>query len=152
MNSGDTSGNGHSTFPQISSDGNGHVYVAWKDRRNGSNDIYFNYFFVDGIVNVNDSVAVHPIAGTHQWSSDTTDCPDGFVGKFSFDVEIKSRSDKPLSDLAIQIVALTGGNVLMVADGESGNGGTTLTVRKRVAIQMENWGRESLWWYRLTSV
>ncbi|GJQ59530.1 MAG: tandem-95 repeat protein [Candidatus Scalindua sp. AMX11] len=39
--------------PEISSDKNGHAYVVWLERGNdGGTDVYFNYFFVDGIVNV----------------------------------------------------------------------------------------------------
>jgi PKD repeat protein len=39
----DASGANDSTVPQIACDDNGHVYVVWKDLRNGSPDIYFNY-------------------------------------------------------------------------------------------------------------
>ena len=39
----DTPGAGASTWPSITSDNTGHVYVAWREYRNGSGDIYFNY-------------------------------------------------------------------------------------------------------------
>lgn len=39
----DTPGASHSQSPQIACDDSGHVYVVWKDTRNGSSDIYFNY-------------------------------------------------------------------------------------------------------------
>ena len=39
----DAPGAGDSTSPQVVCDDNGHVYVVWKDTRNGSPDIYFNY-------------------------------------------------------------------------------------------------------------
>jgi len=40
----DTPGNAFSNYPQISSDTNGHVYVAWSDFRNGGGaNVYFNY-------------------------------------------------------------------------------------------------------------
>lgn len=38
----DSAGTGYSEEPRITSDDSGHVYVAWKDNRNGNNDIYFN--------------------------------------------------------------------------------------------------------------
>ena len=36
-------GFGNASYPQIATDGNGHIYVVWEDTRNGSSDIYFNY-------------------------------------------------------------------------------------------------------------
>ena len=44
LDTGDTAGANHSTYPQISSSGD-NVYVVWEDRRNAtySPDIYFNY-------------------------------------------------------------------------------------------------------------
>ncbi|MCP4278129.1 MAG: DUF5011 domain-containing protein, partial [Gammaproteobacteria bacterium] len=44
LDTGDAPGASTSSDPQISSDGNGNVYVAWDDRRNGNSDIYFNSF------------------------------------------------------------------------------------------------------------
>jgi PKD repeat protein/nitrous oxidase accessory protein NosD len=40
---------GNVSYPQITTDGNGHVYVVWEDTRNGSSDIYFNYSFDFGL-------------------------------------------------------------------------------------------------------
>jgi chitodextrinase len=39
----DTLGAGESWWPVITSDNSGHVYVTWRDKRNGKGDIYFNY-------------------------------------------------------------------------------------------------------------
>ncbi len=39
----DTPGAGKSWWPMITSDNSGHVYVTWRDDRNGKGDIYFNY-------------------------------------------------------------------------------------------------------------
>ena len=39
----DTQGAAKSWWPKVSSDNTGHVYVVWKDGRDGSWDIYFNY-------------------------------------------------------------------------------------------------------------
>ena len=65
LDTGDDPGAHDSSFPQISNDGNGHVYVVWKDERNANfnntgsaispyNTIYFNYFSVDEIITDND--------------------------------------------------------------------------------------------------
>jgi len=99
--------------------------VTWHDERNtlvrfGHSSIYFNYFFVDGLVNLNDSVNVHPIESTYSTTSEITDCPDGFVGKFRFDVEIENKSNGLLSDLVIQVAKLTDRNLLKVAEGVPG--------------------------------
>ncbi len=136
LDTGDAPGAHRSTYPQISSDDNGHVYVTWQDERNSQsgsqyNTIYFNYFFVEGVVNLNDSVKVHPIESTFHVDSDTTGCPDGFVGRFMFDGEIANRSDQLFTDLVIQVGELTRGNLLKVAEGELGGEGTTLTLPER---------------------
>ena len=133
LETGDRRGANRSDGPQISSDSHGHVYVVWQDSRNANNlfnSIYFNYIFIDEIVTVNDLVSVQPVTSTYNWSPDTTDCPDRFVGKFSFDIEIKNTSDESLSDLLINVVELTGENLLMVAKGEFGSEGATMTVLK----------------------
>ncbi|MEW6599519.1 MAG: exo-alpha-sialidase, partial [Nitrospirota bacterium] len=39
----DTAGSANSVSPKVSTDANGHVYVAWQDVRSGTGDIYFNY-------------------------------------------------------------------------------------------------------------
>ncbi|MEM7828581.1 MAG: hypothetical protein QW561_04500 [Candidatus Aenigmatarchaeota archaeon] len=33
-------GSGNSSYPQIATDGKGHIYAVWEDTRNGSSDIY----------------------------------------------------------------------------------------------------------------
>jgi len=132
----DTPGTNSSFDPQLSNDNNGNVYVIWNDKRNAqddsrfslSNSIYFNNFFIDKIVEVNNFVNVNPITSTYHQTSDTTDCPDGFVGKFGFDVEIKNTSNVLLSDLEIKIVELTGGNVLRIAEGDPGSEGATMAI------------------------
>jgi len=119
-----------SYYPQFCSAGNEHLYVAWNYNPDTHSGIHFNYFFIDKIINVNDFVKVNPITSTYHQTSDTTGCPDGFVGKFSFDVEIKNTSNEQLSDLEIKIIELTGGNVLIVAEGEPGGEGTTMAIPK----------------------
>ncbi len=48
LDTGDAAGASESWYPEISSDGSGHVYVTWEDYRNGMSDIYFNYSSDDG--------------------------------------------------------------------------------------------------------
>ncbi len=131
LDTGDLPGANHSHYPQLSSDNNGYVYVVWDDMRIKDSTIHFNYLVVDGLANLNDSVKVNPIESTYQWTSDTTGCPADFVGQFRFDVEIENTSDGPLTDLVIQVVELTGGNRLNIAEVESGNEETKLIIPKR---------------------
>ncbi len=131
LDTGDEPGANISYSPLITSDGKRHAYVIWRDRRNaqyGYNTIYFNYFFVDEIINLNDSVSVNSIESSYYWTLDTTVCPNGFVGKFGFDVEIKNRSYELLSDLVVQVKELTGENIVLIEDGGSGSEGSTITI------------------------
>ncbi len=43
LDTGDSVGAEDSSAPIVNNDSNGHVYVTWEDRRNGDEDIYFNY-------------------------------------------------------------------------------------------------------------
>lgn len=74
------------------------------------------------------------IKTSYKTLSDTTGCPSGFVGKFSFDARLTNKSDNPshpsLSDLIVEVKTLTNGNLLQNADGGPGGVGATLTVPK----------------------
>ncbi|MFQ5713407.1 MAG: fibronectin type III domain-containing protein [Candidatus Scalinduaceae bacterium] len=48
LDTGDSAGTSDSWYPEISSDGKGHVYVTWEDYRDVMSDIYFNYSSDDG--------------------------------------------------------------------------------------------------------
>ena len=89
------------------------------------------YLFVlkkaDRVV-VNDHVFYNPIISTFTFSRDTTGCPESFIGVFSFDAELVNTSNKLLSDLAVQVDTLTGGNLLKNADEEIGEKGALLTI------------------------
>jgi hypothetical protein len=78
---------------------------------------------------INDFVTFEPIKSTFKTTPDTTSCPSGFVGKFSFDARLTNKNTSPpLSDLTVQVAELTNGNLLQNADGGPGGVGTTLTV------------------------
>jgi hypothetical protein len=80
---------------------------------------------------VNDLVTLAPLASTYRTSADPTGCPSGFVGTFSFDARLTTKtSSPPLSDLAVQVKTLTNGNLLQNADGGNGGVGSMLTVPK----------------------
>jgi hypothetical protein len=77
---------------------------------------------------VNDKVSFEPIGSTFSTTSDTTGCPSGFVGKFSFSATLTDRSTSPpLSDIIILVNRLTNGNLLQNTDGGPGGVGATLT-------------------------
>lgn len=81
---------------------------------------------------INALVTFVPIRSTYQTTSDTTGCPPGFVGKFSFDARLTNKnSSPPLSGLVVQVKTLTNGNLLHNADGGNGGAGSTLTVVKK---------------------
>ncbi len=76
---------------------------------------------------VNDYVTFTPIEGTQKVTSDTAGCPEGFKGKFCFDVRLNNSSKRNLTFLEVEIASLTNGNVIH----ESGAGpGTLLTIPK----------------------
>jgi hypothetical protein len=81
---------------------------------------------------VNNLVSLDPLPSTFDTTSDTTGCPSGFVGKFSFDARLTNQgSSPPLSNLRANVTALTKGNLLQNADGGPGGVGATLTVPKK---------------------
>jgi hypothetical protein len=80
---------------------------------------------------VNDSVSFEPITATFKSSSDTTGCPSGFAGKFSFDAMLANISNRSLFSLVAQVAALTGDNLLQNANGGPGGVGSRLTIPKK---------------------
>jgi glucose/arabinose dehydrogenase len=78
---------------------------------------------------VNNLVSFVPLGGTFQATSNTTGCPSGFVGKFSFNARLTDKnSSPPLFDLMAKVTTLTNGNLLQNADGGPAGVGATLTV------------------------
>jgi len=80
---------------------------------------------------VNSLVTFEPITATFNTSSDTTGCPSGFAGKFSFDAMLANISNRSLSSLVAQVATLTDDNLLQNADGGPGGVGSRLTIPKK---------------------
>ena len=78
--------------------------------------------------NVNDRVTFEPIESTFRFTPDTTGCPVGFVGTFSFEARLTNTSASSLSNLVVEVTEFTGGNLLQNADGGPGGVGAQLTV------------------------
>jgi hypothetical protein len=76
----------------------------------------------------NDFVTFEPLPATFHFTLDPTGCPEGFVGTFSCEATLTNSSDGTLSALVIEVIALTGGNLLQNADGGPGGVGARLTV------------------------
>lgn len=78
---------------------------------------------------VNNLVTFVPITSTYKTTSDTTGCPPGFVGKFSFDARLTNKNGSPsISNLVIKVNTLTNGNLLHNAEGGNGGVGSILIV------------------------
>jgi CSLREA domain-containing protein len=57
-----------------------------------------------------------------------TGCPEGFEAKLSFEATLPNTSSSTLSNLAVEVITLTGGNLLREGDGIFGGVGTILAV------------------------
>ena len=83
-----------------------------------------------GIV-VNDLVTFDPTASTFTFTPNSTGCPKGFVGTFSFEARLINTSDSSLTGLVVVVTTLTNGNLLQNADGGLGGVGAGLTVPRQ---------------------
>jgi len=80
---------------------------------------------------VNNRVSLVPIVSTFKTTADTSGCPAGFLGKFSFSATLThDSSSSPLVNLMAQVKALTNGNLLQNADGGPFGAGATLSIPK----------------------
>jgi hypothetical protein len=79
----------------------------------------------------NDFVSFEPLPATFHFTPDPTGCPEGFVGTFSFEARLTNISERTLSDLVIEVIALTGNHLLQNADGGPGGVGAHLTVPRQ---------------------
>jgi hypothetical protein len=77
---------------------------------------------------VNDLVAFEPLPATFCFTPDPKGCPDGFIGTFRFAARLTNTSERSLTDLAVQVIALTQGNLLQNADGGPAGVDARLTV------------------------
>jgi hypothetical protein len=79
-------------------------------------------------VMVNNLVTFDPVPSTFTFTPDSTGCPEGFVGKFSFEARMTNTSESTLTALVVEVTTLTNGNLLQNADGGPGSVGAQLTV------------------------
>jgi len=82
---------------------------------NGERAILHNSFTV--LEMVNDLVTFDPDPSTYDFTPDTTGCPTGFAGKFSFDATLTNISAKKLSKMSVQIDELTNDNLCLTDMG-----------------------------------
>jgi hypothetical protein len=80
---------------------------------------------------VNNQVTFEPLRATFTFTPDPMGCPEGFVGKFSFEATLSNTSNAPLASLAVHVTTLTDGNLLQNADEGPRGAGARLTVSKR---------------------
>ena len=139
----ETPGNGH--FPLLATSqaidaGTNDVYQDYPDTQadqlgnprsdgNGDGSVICDIGAVEHPGIVNDLVRFVRDRSTYVTTTDTTDCPSGFVGKFSFDAKLTNKgSSPPLTDLVVLVKTLTNGNLLHNADGGHGGEGATMTI------------------------
>jgi hypothetical protein len=64
--------------------------------------------------NINPEVTFTPIASTYRTIGNTTGCPLGFVGKFTFTALLTNKIGSPaIPGITVRVVTLTNGNVLL---------------------------------------
>ena len=119
----------HNACPPPATDQRGFLRPAHGDHVPGARcDIgAFQFDALPPVVNA--LVTFVPLTSTYQTTSNTTGCPGGFVGKFSFTARLMDKSTSPsLADLRVQVHTLTNGNLLQNPDGGPGGVGATVTV------------------------
>jgi hypothetical protein len=110
-------------FTSLAIDSTDKVHISYYDVSNG------DLKYARSLESVNDLVTLEPIESTYQTTSDTTGCPPGFVGKFSFDAKLTNKGGSPsLSNLVVLVKKLTNGNLLHDADGGHGGEGSIMTI------------------------
>ncbi len=77
---------------------------------------------------VNERVSFVPIASTFTTTTDTSGCPAGFYGTFSFNASLTNNSNSSLARLMAQIKTLTNNNLLQNAEGGPAGAGAVLLV------------------------
>ncbi len=77
---------------------------------------------------INASVTFVPLSSTFKTVTNTSGCPAGFVGKYSFDARLTNISNSQLRALQVKVVTLSKGNLLQNADGGPGGVRAVMTV------------------------
>jgi hypothetical protein len=108
---------------------NGFTHAVWTGNTATGQQTLYDRAIVQA--NVNDLVAFVPISSSFDATTNTSGCPAGFVGKFSFNARLTDPNTSPaLSDLLGKVTTLTNNNLLQNADGGPGGVGATFTVPK----------------------
>lgn len=84
---------------------------------------------------INNMLEFNAIESTFMFSSDISGCPDGFVGKFSFDARLINKNANPISNLLGNVVTLTNGNLLQSPAAGPGGEGARFIVPKEGAYE-----------------
>ncbi len=77
---------------------------------------------------INDLVTFKAVGSSYKATAETSGCPTGFVGKFSFTATLTNTSSSTLFHLKVPCITLTKGNLMENADGGPGGEGATMTV------------------------
>ena len=83
--------------------------------------------------NVNADVTLVPITSSYATSSNTTGCPAGFAGKFSFNAVLTNKpASAAMPGVTVRVLTLTNGNLLLDAQTMTvlGGQGAEMTVAK----------------------
>jgi hypothetical protein len=107
----------------------GFAHAVWTgNTTTGQQTLYDNLLLLD---NVNNLVSFTPLSSSFATTTNTSGCPSGFVGKFSFNARLTDKSTSPaLAELMAKVTTLTNNNLLQNADGGPGGVGATLTIPK----------------------
>jgi hypothetical protein len=77
---------------------------------------------------VNDRATIEALDSTFSTTADTSGCPAGCVGKFSFVARLPNITTDSISKVQILVTTLSDGNFLQNADGGPSGVGAILTV------------------------
>jgi uncharacterized repeat protein (TIGR01451 family) len=77
---------------------------------------------------LNNFLTFIPMPATFASTPDASGCPPGFAGTFSFEAVATNTGTSDLEGLFVEVVTLTGGNLLKNADGGPGGEGALMTV------------------------
>ena len=83
--------------------------------------------------NVNSNVTFTPLASTYRTSTNTTGCPAGFAGKFTFTAALTNKPNSAaMPGVTVRVMTLTNGNVLLDPQTNAvlGGVGAEMTVPK----------------------
>ena len=70
-------------------------------------------FLVQGIYDISSLVTFAPQPATYRTSTNTSGCPAGYAGKFTFDASLTNTSSQALRGLTTSITTLTNNNLML---------------------------------------